>query len=98
MGTATCCMVQSKTSSKLAKTGRNLATPLKEWPCLVMIPPGIWHGLQCLGNTDALLLNCPTEAYNYADPDHYRLPWDTPEIPYVWKVTDAAKVRQDRRQ
>lgn len=67
-------------------------------PCLIVIPPGIWHGLQCLGNIDALVLNCPTEAYNYADPDHYRLPWDTPEIPYVWKVADLAKVRHDPKR
>ena len=64
-------------------------------PCLVVIPPGVWHGLQCLGPSDALVLNCPTEAYNYADPDHYRLAWDSPEIPYTWKVADKAKVRHD---
>jgi len=64
-------------------------------PSLIVIPPGIWHGLQCLGNTDALVLNCPTEAYNYTDPDHYRLPWDTPEIPYVWKVGDRMVMRRD---
>ena len=64
-------------------------------PCLIVIPPGVWHGLQCLGPSDALVLNCPTEAYNYADPDHYRLAWDSPEIPYTWKVADTAKVRHD---
>jgi dTDP-4-dehydrorhamnose 3,5-epimerase len=64
-------------------------------PCLVVIPPGIWHGLQCVGNIDALVLNCPTEAYNYADPDHYRLPYDTREIPFVWKLAQGAKLRGD---
>jgi dTDP-4-dehydrorhamnose 3,5-epimerase len=64
-------------------------------PCLIVIPPGVWHGLQCLGHSDALVLNCPTEAYNYADPDHYRLAWDSPEIPYTWKVADTAKVRHE---
>jgi dTDP-4-dehydrorhamnose 3,5-epimerase len=60
-----------------------------------VIPPGIWHGLQCVGNIDALVLNCPTEAYNYADPDHYRLPYDTREIPFVWKLAQGAKLRGD---
>jgi dTDP-4-dehydrorhamnose 3,5-epimerase len=64
-------------------------------PCLIVVPPGIWHGLQNLGNADALVLNCPTEAYNYTDPDHYRLPYDSPEIPYVWKVRDSTKPRHD---
>jgi dTDP-4-dehydrorhamnose 3,5-epimerase len=65
-------------------------------PCLVVVPPGIWHGLQSLGNIDALVLNFPTEAYNYGDPDHYRLPHDSPEIPYAWKLSDSSKTRNDR--
>ncbi len=64
-------------------------------PCLVVVPPGIWHGLQSLGSIDALVLNFPTEAYNYKDPDHYRLPYDSSEIPYVWKVGDSTKTRSD---
>jgi dTDP-4-dehydrorhamnose 3,5-epimerase len=64
-------------------------------PCLVVVPPGICHGMQCLGSGDALVLNCPTEAYSYNDPDHYRLPYDTAEIPYAWKVRDPAKTRND---
>jgi len=65
-------------------------------PCLVVVPPGIWHGLQCLGGGEALVLNMPTEAYNYGDPDHWRLPFDTPEIPYVWNVTGSTRTRNDR--
>jgi dTDP-4-dehydrorhamnose 3,5-epimerase len=64
-------------------------------PCLIVVPPGIWHGLQSLGGLDALVLNFPTEAYNYKDPDHYRLPYDSPDIPYVWKVADSTKTRND---
>jgi dTDP-4-dehydrorhamnose 3,5-epimerase-like enzyme len=51
-----------------------------------------------LGDVDALVLNCPTEAYNYTDPDHYRLPYDSPEIPYVWKLSDSTKPRHDAGQ
>jgi dTDP-4-dehydrorhamnose 3,5-epimerase len=64
-------------------------------PCLIVVPPGIWHGLQNLGNVDALVLNCPTEAYNYRDPDHYRLPHDSPEIPYAWNVSEATRMRHN---
>ncbi len=64
-------------------------------PALVVVPPGIWHGLQNLGTIDALVLNCPTEAYNYADPDHYRLPYDADQIPYVWNVCETSRLRHD---
>lgn len=53
-------------------------------PAFLVIPPGVWHGLQNLGSSDALMLNLPTHAYDYVDPDHYRLPWDSPEVPYAW--------------
>jgi dTDP-4-dehydrorhamnose 3,5-epimerase-like enzyme len=31
-------------------------------------------------------INFPTKAYNRAEPDEYRLPWDTEEIPYDWAL------------
>ena len=67
-------------------------------PALVILPIGVWHGLQNLGDGDALILNFPSEAYNYADPDHYRLPFDTTEIPYTWKTRGAAtRLRSDAK-
>jgi dTDP-4-dehydrorhamnose 3,5-epimerase len=67
-------------------------------PALVIVPIGVWHGLQNLGDGDALILNFPSEAYNYIDPDHYRLPFDTTEIPYTWKVRgSAARLRSDAK-
>jgi dTDP-4-dehydrorhamnose 3,5-epimerase len=66
-------------------------------PTFVIIPIGVWHGLQNLGSTDALMLNFPTNAYVYEDPDHYRLPWDTAEIPYTWTANGATRVRADGR-
>jgi dTDP-4-dehydrorhamnose 3,5-epimerase len=53
-------------------------------PAFLVIPAGVWHGLQNLGAGDALILNMPTHAYDYKDPDRWRLPWDTTEIPYHW--------------
>ena len=42
-----------------------------------------------------LMLNMPSNAYDYEDPDHYRLPFDTPEIPYSWtgRTVDRVKGR-----
>jgi len=69
-----------------------------EWdarPTLLVVPTGIWHGVQNLGSTDVLMLNMPSNAYDYEDPDHYRLPFDTPEIPYSWtgRAVDRVKGR-----
>jgi len=59
-------------------------------PFLLVIPPGVWHGLQNLGPSEALVLNFPTKPYDYEDPDHYRLSYNTPEIPYSWSSGGGA--------
>jgi dTDP-4-dehydrorhamnose 3,5-epimerase len=65
---------------------------------MMVIPIGVWHGLQNLGSADALMLNFPTRAYDYEDPDHFRLPFDTPEIPYVWSGgAPGTRLRADAR-
>lgn len=64
-------------------------------PAFLVIPIGVWHGLQNLGSTDALVLNYPTNAYDYEDPDHYRLPYDAPEIPYRWQTGGGTRLRKD---
>jgi dTDP-4-dehydrorhamnose 3,5-epimerase len=66
-------------------------------PAFLLIPIGVWHGLQNLGAADALVLNFPTRAYDYEDPDHYRLPYDAPEIPYAWRAHEPARLRSDGR-
>lgn len=60
-------------------------------PTFLVIPTGIWHGLQNLGSSDALVLNYPTRAYDYEDPDHWRLPYDTEQIPYTWRERGLRK-------
>lgn len=66
-------------------------------PAFVVIPVGVWHGIQNLGASDALMLNCPSNAYDYEDPDHYRLPYDSPEIPYTWHPGGGARLRANPR-
>jgi dTDP-4-dehydrorhamnose 3,5-epimerase len=53
----------------------------QERPLLVVIPPGVWHGVTALGATPALVLNLVDRGYAYDAPDHERLPPDTPHIP-----------------
>ena len=51
---------------------------------LLKIPVGVMHGYKTEGSEPSLLINFPTEPYNQQEPDEYRLPSDTPEIPYNW--------------
>jgi len=55
-------------------------------PSLVTIPPNIWHGFKAIGNKEIMVLNVPTELYNYSEPDEYRLPCDSEEIEYNWDI------------
>jgi dTDP-4-dehydrorhamnose 3,5-epimerase len=58
---------------------------------IVKIPPEVWHGFKALGEEYVLMLNVPTELYNYKKPDEYRLPPDTEKIPYDWKLAPWLK-------
>jgi dTDP-4-dehydrorhamnose 3,5-epimerase len=53
-----------------------------ERPAVIVVPPGVWHGVKNIGSTPALFLNIVDIAYDYEAPDHFRLPIDTPLIPY----------------
>ena len=53
-------------------------------PTLLVVPPAVWHGVQNLDAAPSSIVNMPSHAYDYEAPDHYRLPMDTPEIPYSW--------------
>lgn len=51
-------------------------------PALILIPPGVWHGFQSLGPEEAGFLNMFDHAFIHKDPDQWRLPPDSSEIPY----------------
>ena len=52
---------------------------------LLNIPAGIWHANRNLGSNDAIIVNFPTRPYEHGDPDKYRLPLDTDQIPYKFE-------------
>jgi len=58
---------------------------------LVKVPPEVWHGFKVISQKTALVMNTPTELYDYKTPDEYRLPPDTKEIPYDWKLVPWLK-------
>ena len=51
-------------------------------PGLVIVPAGVWHGLKNLQGETSTVVNLVDRAYDYESPDHWRLPHDSPEIPY----------------
>jgi dTDP-4-dehydrorhamnose 3,5-epimerase len=53
--------------------------------CLFNIPTDVWHAVRNIGTKDLIAVNFPTTPYNHADPDKYRLPLDTDEIPYKFE-------------
>jgi len=53
-------------------------------PALVVVPNQVWHGIQNLASTQSSVLNLVDRAYDYGDPDHWRLPVDTPHIPFTF--------------
>lgn len=55
---------------------------------LVQIPKLVYHGFKCISDTEAVILNIPTELYNYKVPDEFRLPAHTKKIPYDWSRID----------
>lgn len=58
-------------------------------PMLLQIPNLVYHGFKCIGETEALVLNLPTEVYNYDDPDEYRVDPHDNDIPYDWSRKDG---------
>lgn len=54
-------------------------------PILVQIPASIMHGFKCVSETEALLINTPTETYNSKNPDEFRVSPDSKDIPYNWE-------------
>lgn len=52
---------------------------------LMVIPANVFHAHQNVGSTEALFISMPTRPYDHADPDVYRLPVDTDQIPYSFE-------------
>ena len=51
----------------------------------IRVPGDCWHGFKAVGDERVLLINFPTNLYDYEDPDEERLPYDTDQIPLDWE-------------
>ena len=55
---------------------------------LLQIPPFVFHGFKCTSEEEAMVINCPTETFNYEDPDEFRVDPHENDIPYDWVRAD----------
>jgi dTDP-4-dehydrorhamnose 3,5-epimerase len=58
-------------------------------PLLVHIPPGVFHGWKCVSPEESIVVNAPTEMYDYRNPDEQRLDPFQNDIPYSWARRDG---------
>jgi len=58
-------------------------------PILLVIPPGVLHGMKGIGVEPAYLVNVPTEHYVYDQPDEFRVAPHSGEVPYDWERKDG---------
>jgi dTDP-4-dehydrorhamnose 3,5-epimerase len=60
-------------------------------PVLISVLPWVYHGFKGIGTDTAYFLSISTLPYDYQEPYEYRLPPDTPEIPYDWELAPGLK-------
>lgn len=58
-------------------------------PMLLQIPPLVYHGFKCISDFEAVVVNCPSQAYCHADPDEFRVDPHSNDIPYDWARKDG---------
>ncbi len=51
-------------------------------PQLIVIPVGVWHAVANLWHEDSIFMNFFDRMYDHEDPDEWRLPLNTDQIPY----------------
>jgi len=58
-------------------------------PILITIPREVYHGFKCISDEEAIVINIPTNTYNYKSPDEYRVDPHKNSIPYNWGRKDG---------
>lgn len=51
---------------------------------LLKIPKGVVHGFCAIDCDEARIMNIPNFHYKYKNPDEFRYPWNSSDIPYKW--------------
>jgi dTDP-4-dehydrorhamnose 3,5-epimerase len=56
---------------------------------ILQIPPLVFHGFKGIGTEEAILISCPTEVYDYKNPDEFRIPPHSKKVPYNWALKEG---------
>jgi len=56
---------------------------------LLQIPKLVYHGFKCISQEEAIVVNIPTEVYNYKHPDEFRIDPYHNDIPYDWRLKEG---------
>lgn len=54
-------------------------------PKLVSIPKNVFHGFKGAAAEESIVINTPTETYNHAKPDEFRVDPYKNDIPFDWR-------------
>ncbi|MGK0266332.1 MAG: dTDP-4-dehydrorhamnose 3,5-epimerase [Maricaulis sp.] len=55
---------------------------------LVSVPPGVFHAVQCVSDSESLFFNIPSESYRHDSPDKLVLPLENDLIPFSFERSD----------
>jgi len=58
---------------------------------ILQIPPLVYHGFKGIGTEEAIIICCPTEPYNYKNPDEFKISPHSKEVPYDWGLKPGLK-------
>jgi len=58
-------------------------------PLLIHIPPYVYHGFKCISREEAIVVNTPSEMYDYENPDEFRVAPHDSDIPYQWDMKEG---------
>lgn len=58
-------------------------------PQLIQIPCLVFHGFKAISEYEAIVVNFPTEPYDYDNPDEFRVHPHNNDIPYDWGRKDG---------
>lgn len=66
------------------KTAEYFLSP--EDPYVLTIPRGVFHGFECVGATEAMVMNVPNMPFDREHPDEFRLDPFKSDIPFKWNA------------
>ena len=64
-------------------------------PFLLKIPELVYHGFTSLGKEDTMVVNIPTNTFNYEHPDELRKPFNDKEIKFDWGTSEGDMLSND---